>query len=152
MPGRAGEEAAMPEVTAGRPPQRVSGWAIGFTSFAGFLMIVGGIFHVMIGLAGLANNPVFVTSQNYIFKFNLTTWGWAHLIVGILVLAAGFAVFSGAVWARTVGVIIAGISMIANFAFLPYYPLWAILIIALDIGVIWALTAHGRDIAAGDTY
>jgi hypothetical protein len=142
----------MPEVTAGRPPHEVSGWAIGFTSFAGFLMIVGGIFHLIVGFAGIANNAVFVAAPNYIFKFNLTTWGWAHLFVGILVAAAGFAVFSGAVWARTVGVIIAGISLIANFAFLPYYPLWAILIIALDIGVIWALTAHGRDIVSEEDY
>lgn len=142
----------MPEVTAGRPPREVSGWAIGFTSFAGFLMIVGGIFHAIIGLVGLAGNPLFVTTPNYIFKFDLTSWGWAHLLVGIIVAAAGFAVFSGAVWARTVGVIVAAISLIANFAFLPYYPLWAILIIALDIGVIWALTAHGRDIVAEERY
>ena len=142
----------MSEAMAGRPPHQVSGWAIGYISFAGVLMIMGGVFHALIGIAGIAGNPVFVTTENYIFQFSLATWGWAHLLVGLIVLAAGFAVFSGAVWARPVGVIVAGISMIANFAFLPYYPLWAILVIALDIGIIWALTAHGRDIIAEETY
>ena len=82
-------------------------------------------------------------------KFDVTAWGWIHLIAGIVVLLAGFALFSGAVWARTVGVILALVSAIANFAWLPYYPVWSILIIAVDIAVIWALTVHGRDIAEG---
>lgn len=142
----------MPEVTAGRPPHEVSGWAIGFTSFAGFMMIVIGLFHLMVGFAGLFNSAVFVRTPEYVFKLNLTTWGWAQLIVGVIVLIAGFGVFSGAVWARTIGVIVAAISMIANFAFLPYYPLWAILIIAVDIAVIWALTTHGRDITMEEGY
>ena len=136
----------MPEVTAGRPPHEVSGWAIGFTAFAGFMLILIGIFHIFVGIAGLASNPVFVTTPNYILRFNLHTWGWIHLIGGVIVGAAGFGVFTGAMWARVIGVIVALVSMFANFAFLPYYPLWAILIIALDIAVIWALTAHGRDI------
>jgi hypothetical protein len=142
----------MPEVSAGRPPHEVSGWAIGFTSFAGFMMIVIGIFHVIVGIAGIASNPVFVNTPQYIFKFSLVTWGWAHLLVGIVVLAAGFGVFNASVWARTVGVIVAAVSMVANFAFLPYYPIWSVLIIALDIGVIWALTAHGRDISMEERY
>jgi hypothetical protein len=138
----------MPEVTAGRPAHEVSGWAIGFTSFAGFMLIVIGVLHAIVGITGIARNPLYVSTPNYFLKFDLTTWGWAHLLVGIVVLAAGFGVFSGAVWARTIGVIVAAISIIANFAFLPYYPLWAVLIIAIDIAVVWALTAHGRDITA----
>ena len=142
----------MPEVMAGRPPRQVSGWAIGWISFAGFMMSMVGIFHVIVGISGIAASPLFVRTPDYILQFDLATWGWVHLIVGIIVAAAGFSVFSGAVWARTVGVIVALLSMIANFAFLPYYPLWSMLIIAIDIAVIWALTAHGRDITAEERH
>ena len=79
-------------------------------------------------------------------EFDATAWGWIHLIAGIIVLLAGFGLFSGAVWARTVGVIVATISAIANFIWLPYYPLWSLTIIAIDVFVIWALTVHGRDV------
>ena len=87
-------------------------------------------------------------SQKSVFQFDITTWGWIHLIVGALIVVAGFFVFRGAVWARAVGIGIAAISAVLNFMWLPYYPLWAILIIALDVFVIWALAVHGRDIAA----
>jgi hypothetical protein len=73
-------------------------------------------------------------------------WGWLHLIVGLVVVACGFGVFTGNVLARTVGVILAGLSMVANFFFIPVYPLWAIIIITIDALVIWALTAHGREV------
>lgn len=136
----------MSEVTAGRPQHEVSGWAIGWTSFAGFMMILIGTFHVFIGIAGIAHNAVFVTAPGYWLRLDLTAWGWIQLFLGVIVAIAGFSVFTGAMWARVTGVIIALLSMLANFIFLPYYPLWSILIIAIDIAVIWALTAHGRDI------
>ena len=84
--------------------------------------------------------------EEYIFKFDLTTWGWIHLIAGTIVALAGIALFQGAVWARTVAVILAGVSIIASFLWMPYYPLWSMVVIAFDVFVIWALTAHGRDI------
>jgi hypothetical protein len=128
--------------------QRPSGWAIGWTMFAGVLMITIGIWHAMAGLAGVVEDQFYTVTPNYIFKFDATTWGWIHLIFGIIVALAGFAVFSGAVWARTIGVFLAVLSLIANFAFIPIYPIWSIVIIAVDVAVIWALTAHGRDIVA----
>lgn len=137
----------MPEYSAGGVRREPSGWAIGFSAFAGSMMLMIGFFHVTAGLAALFRNEIYAVTPNYIFNFDVTTWGWVHLLVGIVVLLAGFGVFTGAVWARTVGVVIAVLSAIANFAFLPYYPLWATLIIAVDVAVIWALTAHGRDIA-----
>jgi hypothetical protein len=137
----------MPDYAVRHEP---SGWAIGFSAFAGAMMLMIGFFHAVAGLAALFNNKVYAVTPNYIFTLNITTWGWLHLILGIVVLLAGFGVFTGAVWARTVGVIIAVISAIANFAFLPYYPLWAMAIIAVDVAVIWALTTHGRDIALED--
>lgn len=135
----------MPEYGAVR--HEPSGWAIGFTGFAAFMMMMVGFFHAIVGIAGIVSRQIYFTTPNYIFRFDAVTWGWIHLIVGIIVLIAGFSLFSGAVWARTLGVILAVISTIANFAFLPYFPLWSALIIAVDIAVIWALTTHGRDIA-----
>jgi hypothetical protein len=123
-----------------------SGAAVGWTSFAAFMMIMIGFWWVLAGLVGLINDDFYVTVKNYIFKFDTTTWGWIHLIVGVLVLLAGFGLFSGAVWARTVGVLMALLATLVGFAWLPWYPFWAILIVVASVSVIWALTAHGRDI------
>ncbi len=96
----------------------------------------------------MVDPDAYVATENYVFRFSSDAWGWIHLIGGIIVFFAGFAIFRGAVWGRTVGVIIALISAAAAFAWLPYAPISAIAIIAIDIAVIWALTAHGRDVTA----
>jgi hypothetical protein len=131
---------------AGMEPE-TSGWAAGWIAFAGVALIMIGVFHAIAGLSEIANSDSFVVTSDYVFKFNSTTWGWIHLIGGIVVVFAGFGVFRGAVWARTVGVIVAMLSAIANFAWLPYVPFWSILMIVVDVFVIWALTIHGRDFA-----
>jgi hypothetical protein len=120
-------------------------WAAGWATFAGLMMIMLGIFHAIAGFAEIVDPDSYVVTQRYIFKFDASTWGWIHLIVGILVFFAGFGVFRGAVWARTVGVILAIVSGAAAFAWLPYVPFWSLLLIFVAISVIWALTAHGRD-------
>jgi hypothetical protein len=125
-----------------------SGAAVGWTMFAAFIMILIGSFHAIAGLAGILEDEFYAVTPNYVFEFDATTWGWVHLIGGIIILLAGFGLFSGAVWARTVGVIVATISAIISFFWIPLYPVWAITIIAVDVAVIWALTAHGRDITA----
>jgi hypothetical protein len=126
---------------------RPSAWGAGFIIFAAWILIMIGVFHIMAGLAAIIENEFFVATRNYVFELDVSAWGWIHLIAGIIVVSAGFGLFSGAVWARTVGVIMAVVSAIANFGFIPYYPVWSIVIIALDVAVIWALTAHGRDAA-----
>lgn len=123
-----------------------SGAAVGLTVFAGAMMILIGSFQVVQGMVALFNDNFYVVGEEYVFQFDVTTWGWVHLLMGIVVAVAGFGLFSGAVWARTVGVILAGLSAVANFLWLPYYPVWSLLIIALNVLVIWALVAHGRDI------
>lgn len=123
-----------------------SGAAIGWISFAGFMLILGGSFGILAGLGGIINSDSFVVTQDNIFKLSTTSWGWWHLIVGIVVLLSGFGVFTGNVLARTVGVIAATISCISAFVWIPIYPVWGICLIAIDIAIIWALTAHGRDI------
>ena len=124
-----------------------SGMAVGITFTAAFILIFAGFFGILEGIVGLVNNEFYVVTQKWVFKFDSTTWGWIHIIVGFIALCAGFGLFAGLVWARTVAVIAACLSMIANFLWLPYYPWWALLIIAFDFFVIWAVTAHGRDLS-----
>ena len=126
--------------------QERSGFAVGLTMFAGLLMITVGIWHAIVGLAGIFEDEFYAVTPNYIFEFDATAWGWIHLIVGVVIALAGFGLFSGAVWARTVAVFLAVLSLIANFAFIPFYPVWSIALIALNLAVIWALTVHGRDV------
>jgi hypothetical protein len=123
-----------------------SGWAVGWTAFAGILMIVMGFWWIISGFVALWSSEFYVVAQRWIFQFDVSTWGWIHLILGIVILASGCGVFLGAVWARTVGVILAVVAGLLAFAWLPYYPVWAILFIATSVVVIWALTVHGRDI------
>ena len=120
--------------------------AVGLTYFAAVMMIMIGLFHAMNGFMAIVHKLFFHVPPNYVFAFNVSTWGWIHLIVGIVILLAGFGVLAGSVFARTIGVILALISAIAGFAYIPYYPVMAIVFIAVDILVIWALTAHGRDV------
>lgn len=120
--------------------------AVGWSGFAAIMLIIMGVFDAIQGIVALANNEFFVIGTDYVFKFNITTWGWIHLIGGILLVLAGVSIYSGNVVGRTVGVIVAGLAAIYNFAWLPYTPVWSIVMIAVAIAVIWALTAHGRDI------
>lgn len=123
-----------------------SGGAVGVTAAAGIIMILVGCFHAIQGLVALVNDTFFVVTEEYIFEFDLTTWGWIHLIAGIITALGGVALFRGEVWARTLAVVLACLSIIASFLWMPFYPLWSITIIAFDLFVIWAVTAHGRDI------
>jgi hypothetical protein len=128
-----------------RAGQETSGWAVGFIVFAAIMMILSGVFQAIQGLIGIFKNEFYVTTRDYVFQFDATTWGWIHLLGGILVALAGFGLLAGQTWARVVGITLAVLSAIANFLFIPYYPFWSLLIITLDIFVIWALAAHGRE-------
>jgi hypothetical protein len=123
-----------------------SGWAIGWTWFAGLMMVMIGFWHAIAGLTAIIDDEFYTRTPNYLLKFDVSTWGWIHLLLGILILLAGFALFSGAVWARSLGVILAVVSAIAAFGWLPYYPVWGIIIIVVAVAVIWSLTVHGRDV------
>ena len=126
--------------------QETSGTAVGFILFAAIMMIMAGVFQAIQGLVGIFENEFYVQTRNYLLKFDATTWGWIHLIFGLLVAFAGWGLLSGRTWARTVAITVAVLSAIANFAFIPYYPFWSLLIITLDIFVIWAVAAHGGEL------
>ena len=123
-----------------------SGAAVGWIFFASMMMILIGSFQAMAGLIGIIDDDFYVKTREYVFQFDTTTWGWIHLILGIVVVVAGGYLLTGSAVARTVGVLMAIGSAIAGFAWLPAAPVWGVTIIAIAVSIIWALTAHGRDV------
>jgi len=123
-----------------------SGWAAGFTVFAAIMMLMVGVFQALQGLVAIFENEFYVQTRNYLFQFDATTWGWIHLVLGLLVAFAGWGLLSGRTWARSVAIALAVLSAIANFLFIPYYPFWSLLIITLNIFVIWAVATRGGDL------
>ena len=123
-----------------------SPWANGLTIFAAVIMVIAGFWQALAGIAALVHDNVYVTTPQYIYSLDLTGWGWIHLLLGILVVCAGVAVFVGQMWARVIGILLAGLSLIANFLFIPHYPIWSLTIIALDVAVIWALATYRREV------
>ena len=124
--------------------QTVSPWAHGIAVFAGLVMIIGGAFQALEGLAAVVNDEWLVVRPEYVFAFDLTVWGVIHLLIGLALLVIGISLLRGQTWARVAGMVAAVISAIMNFVFLPFSPLWAILIIAIDMLVIWALASYLR--------
>jgi hypothetical protein len=128
--------------------RQTSAWATGFALFAGLMMIMIGSFQAITGFAAILENEFYVVTPNYAFELDATAWGWIHLLLGIVLAAAGLGAIAGQLWARVVGITLAVLSAIANFLFIPYYPFWSIVVIALDVFVIWALSVYGRQAAA----
>jgi hypothetical protein len=125
--------------------EQPSGW-VGWIMFASFMMLLLGSFHAIQGLVALFDDQkLLVTDRDLIVLADYTTWGWVHLIGGIILALAGFSLFTGWLLARIVGVIVAAASAITNVAFLSAYPIWSAIMIALDILIIWALTVHGAE-------
>ena len=120
----------------------VSPMAHGVAVFAGVIMIVAGAFQAVEGLAGIVNDQYLVVLENYFVAFDITLWGWLHLLVGVALAAIGIFLMRGQTWARVAGMIIAGISALLNFVWLPHSPWWSLLVIAIDILVIWALANY----------
>ncbi|MFC9590703.1 hypothetical protein [Streptomyces sp. NPDC056944] len=130
----------MSQNTAPPKPNSSSGaWAAGGTLFAGVLMLVTGFMDIFQGIAGIAEDDIYTRVGDYVFKFNLTTWGWIHLILGIVVAIAGFGILRGAEWGRIAGICLASLNVLFQFLFLPYQPWWALFSMAVSIFVIWAL-------------
>ena len=116
-------------------------WAQGISFFAGVLLIVGGGFQAIEALAAIVRDEYLVVAPNYIYTFDLTAWGWIHLLIGLAFVAIGICLLLGQGWALIAGIVVAAISALINFTWLPYSPFWAILLIAVDILIIWALAS-----------
>jgi hypothetical protein len=139
----------MTQHTASAPPPRAthpkhSTWATGGTVFAGILMMVSGVVGVLNGIAGIAADDVYQRVGTYVYEFSLTTWGWIHLVIGVLVAITGWGILKGADWARGVGIGLAALYMIEYFMFLPYAPVWSVISIAIGVFVMWSLATSAR--------
>ncbi|MCZ4586023.1 hypothetical protein O4328_20375 [Rhodococcus opacus] len=106
---------------------------------AAILLVTSGVLHILQGIAAIGNDQVFVVITDYTYEFDLTVWGWVHLVLGIVIALVGAALFRGGLWARTLAVTLAAASIVVNFLWLPHYPAWAIAIIAIDTAMIWAV-------------
>lgn len=126
------------------PTARESAWAAGGTVFAGMMLLFGGVLAVLEGIVGIAKNSVYVATRDYVYQFDVASWGWIHLALGVVAILVGLGLMSGAAWARWAGILIAGLNLVANFMFLPYQPVWAVIMIAIDIFIIWALATYER--------
>lgn len=124
--------------------RETTGWT-GWIVFAGVMMIIAGSLNALYGLVAVVNDTWVVWTNRTHVYIDVSQWGWVHIVLGAVVLLAGIGVFSGNILARTIGVIVASISLLVNFFFIPVYPLWALTVIAIDALVIWALTAHGSE-------
>ena len=116
----------------------------GWTFTAAVLMILSGAFSFFEGLAAVIRGSFFVTLPNYTYNISVTGWGWFHLILGVVVFLTGCFLFVDSPVARVAGVIIASVSAIVNFLYIPYYPVWSVVLIAIDAVIIWALASPRR--------
>jgi hypothetical protein len=122
-----------------------TGWT-GWIVFASFMMILVGSFQAIQGLVALFDDGFYLVRENgLVVNVNYNVWGTVHLLLGLVLVLAGVGVLAGNLAARTVGVILAGLSALANMAFIGAYPIWSLLIITVDILVIYALIVHGRE-------
>jgi hypothetical protein len=122
-----------------------SAWAVGGTALGASLLIMVGLFQGFEGLAAIVNDDFFLRTESYAFALDLTTWGWIHLAFGIVLVLTGFFLLTGSPVASGIAIGLAGLSALSNFLFLPYYPVWAVLVIALDVFVIWAILRTTAD-------
>jgi hypothetical protein len=126
-----------------RPARRgaAAGWTAGLAVFAAMMLLTSGMFQVLEGLAALIKGAFFVVTSDYAYRVDVTAWGWGHLVLGLVGVAVGVGVLRGSVTARYLAMGFAVVSAVVHFVFIPYQPVWSVLVIALDVAVIWALAA-----------
>jgi hypothetical protein len=120
-------------------------WADLVSTFGGVLLLISGAFEILQGLAAITNQDLYSAGSDYLYKFDMTVWGWVHVVIGVLSAIVAVGVLARRSWGQITGVVIAGLSMIANFAFIPRYPLWSLIVIAVDALVVWALLTQLGD-------
>ncbi len=120
--------------------EAVSGWASGGITFAACVLTLVGAFQVIAGLTAILDDQFYMVARNYTFDLDATAWGWIHLLLGLALLFTGIGLFGRKAWAGVTALFLALVSAVANFFFIPYFPIWSVVVIALDVWVIWALT------------
>ncbi|GAB3793973.1 DUF7144 family membrane protein [Nocardioides ungokensis] len=143
-----GEQVPAGATSRRRDVPEPTGW-VGWIIFAATMMLMLGTFHAIAGLVALFDDGYYLVSKNnLVVHVDYTAWGWTYLIGGIIMVAAGAALFAGQMWARIVGVLVALVSSVVNLAFFSAYPWWSAIMITIDVFVIWALTVHGAEMKA----
>jgi hypothetical protein len=104
---------------------------------AAALLMLSGLLTFFAGITGVIKGSFYVHVANYPFTYSIRSWGITELVIGAVVFAVGLCLLLGMQWARYIAIVIAGLSAILNFMFLPFYPLWAIVVIAIDVFIIW---------------
>ena len=125
--------------------EQVSDRGTGGALFAAVLMMIGGTMDALQGVAGIAKGTFYVVPANYWVTLNAATWGWIHLTIGLVLVAAGFGVMTGATWARWLGIAIVSVAALVNFLFIPVVPFWSLTLILIDLWVIHSLVVHKRE-------
>ncbi|WP_458688739.1 DUF7144 family membrane protein [Nocardia tengchongensis] len=128
--------------TTGPEPTLKQGLAAGTTIGAGILLLVIGVLSILQGISAVASDDLLVVGYDYIYKLNTTGWGWIHIVLGIIEVIVAIGLLRGTTWGRTAALVLAALSIVENFLWIPYYPAWSILIIALDVVVIWAISTY----------
>jgi hypothetical protein len=126
-----------------REQAEVSGWAVGGLLFASTMLVMVGFYQALAGLVALLNSEFYVTTRNYTFDLDVTVWGWLHLVLGLVAVVVGVGLIRRSTWAGVAAIIIAMLSALANFLFIPYQPIWSLVMIAIDMWIIWSLTRPG---------
>ncbi|MBF6171939.1 DUF7144 family membrane protein [Nocardia blacklockiae] len=116
------------------------GFAGGASIGAATLLLTVGLLSLFQGISAVADDDLFVAGAEYVYEFDATAWGWTHIVLGVILAVCSVGLVTGTAWGRGAAIGIAALSILANFLSLPYYPWWSILIIALDVVVIWAVT------------
>lgn len=119
--------------------------ALTVVTFASVMLMITAVMQVLVGIAAVAEDEVFVQGADYVYAFDVTGWGWAHIVLGVLGLVTAAGIMTRQFWGQLGGIAIAATGAVFAFAFLPYYPLWTIVVIALDVLVIWALCTQISD-------
>lgn len=130
-------------------PAEPTAWA-GWVAFGAMMMVALGVFQAIAGFVALFKDQYYVVpTKQLVVQVDYTAWGWVHLAIGAFALAAGIGLLAGAsTWARVLGVVVALASALVNFAFLPAYPLWGLIMITLDVLIVYAIIAHGSELKA----
>lgn len=126
------------------PNNEITGW-VGWIYFAALMLVFNGIFQMIAGLTALLNDKFYVVKDSTLVAFDITTWGWLHLAIGLFVVCTGIALFSGSTWARVVAIVATSLVFIAQFAFIGVYPIWSIVSMVLCGLVFYALLVHGSE-------
>ncbi len=121
-----------------------TGWT-GWVVFAGIMMVIGGALWAIQGLIAVFNGDLVIFGDEGALFLNVTGWGWVHMILGLLLLLSGILVMRGNLFGRTIAVILVTLSIIVNFIWLPVYPVWAIVIIVIDVFILYAVIVHGKE-------